>query len=251
MERKVVISEKWTDLAFVHKPCGVYSRVGVEYYIEIYNDGEFHIVGYIMSDIEDVVKIDFGELIYTASLYKSEMEVKDNSFDGVAFHLRCEHKQDFCVHFIEGVVDYGQKVSVKKGKFFDVNIKPEGELPLGDVLLINAFRKQFCVLTSDILGVTKNTEMEEEILEEEINVKSGQSYRHFKGFIATVITIAEHTETGEPMVVYTCTAPDGMQGGTSKHNNGIYVRPLKMFISKVDRIKYPDVEQEYRFELMQ
>ena len=30
----------------------------------------------------------------------------------------------------------------------------------------------------------------------------GRKYRHFKGFIAKVIKIAIHTETGETLVVY-------------------------------------------------
>ena len=33
--------------------------------------------------------------------------------------------------------------------------------------------------------------------------------------------------------------------------NKIYVRPYNMFISKVDIEKYPDVGQEYRFELVE
>ena len=29
----------------------------------------------------------------------------------------------------------------------------------------------------------------------------------------------------------------------------LYIRPMDMFLSKVDKEKYPNVEQEYRFEL--
>ena len=32
-------------------------------------------------------------------------------------------------------------------------------------------------------------------------------------------------------------------------DGGLWVRPLAMFLSKVDREKYPDAEQEYRFVL--
>jgi len=65
----------------------------------------------------------------------------------------------------------------------------------------------------------------------------GRKYRHFKGFIIKVITIAKNTETLEDMVVY-------------DHDGDIWVRPYDMFVSKVDKNKYPDVNQEYRFELL-
>lgn len=66
-------------------------------------------------------------------------------------------------------------------------------------------------------------------------VKVGQTYRHFKGTIYKVIAIAKHSETLEDLVIYT-------------HDDKIWARPYEEFISKVDKKKYPEVKQEYRFE---
>lgn len=67
----------------------------------------------------------------------------------------------------------------------------------------------------------------------------GRKHRHFKGNDYKVLALAEHTETGEECVVYQALYGEGK----------IYVRPLDMFASEVDRDKYPDVSQKYRFEL--
>ena len=78
-------------------------------------------------------------------------------------------------------------------------------------------------------------------------IKIGGIYHHFKGFTAKVITVAKHTETGESLVVYECNG----KAVNSDHANGIYARPLEMFLSEVDHTKYPDVKQKYRFELIE
>ena len=78
-------------------------------------------------------------------------------------------------------------------------------------------------------------------------IKTGGTYHHFKGFIAKVITVAKHTETGETLVVYECNG----KAVNSNHEDGTYARPLEMFLSEVDHTKYPDIKQKYRFELIE
>lgn len=68
--------------------------------------------------------------------------------------------------------------------------------------------------------------------------KAGEVWRHFKGNFYLVIAAPRHTETGEMYVVYKALY------GTYED----YLRPLDMFMSEVDRVKYPDVKQKYRFE---
>ena len=71
-------------------------------------------------------------------------------------------------------------------------------------------------------------------------IVKGGLYRHFKGMYYYVLDVATHSETGEKLVVYQKLYDE----------RDLYVRPLDMFCSDVDRDKYPDVKQQKRFQLM-
>ena len=72
-------------------------------------------------------------------------------------------------------------------------------------------------------------------------IQVGRVYRHFKGDYYLVEAVACDAETGAPCVVYRKLYGDG----------GLWVRPLDMFLNRVDRQKYPDAPQAYRFELQE
>lgn len=66
----------------------------------------------------------------------------------------------------------------------------------------------------------------------------GMFYRHFKGNIYQIRELAKDSETEEDMVIYQGMYPPFQ----------VWVRPLSMFLDRVDQDKYPDCRQQYRFE---
>ena len=64
-------------------------------------------------------------------------------------------------------------------------------------------------------------------------------YKHFKGNYVIVEDVAIHSEKGEKYVVYRALYGDC----------NLFIRPYDMFLSEVDKEKYPNVEQKYRLEL--
>ena len=78
-------------------------------------------------------------------------------------------------------------------------------------------------------------------------IEVGRIYRHFKGSTYYIRHIAEHTETGEAMVVYSKIDLES-KSGLGALKSKVYVRPYTMFISKVDKEKYPNATHKFRLE---
>ncbi len=68
----------------------------------------------------------------------------------------------------------------------------------------------------------------------------GERYHHFKGKTVEVMALAKDSESLEELVIY-------------RHvdEEQVWVRSKEMFLGKVDHQKYPDVAQDYRFELIE
>ncbi|HPF83031.1 MAG TPA: DUF1653 domain-containing protein [Bacilli bacterium] len=71
-------------------------------------------------------------------------------------------------------------------------------------------------------------------------VNKGEIYKHFKGHIYKIVCVATNSDDLRKQVIY--------QDTTNEEK--IWVRDYDEFISLVDKNKYPDCTQEYRFELV-
>ena len=72
-------------------------------------------------------------------------------------------------------------------------------------------------------------------------IKENKTYRHFKGNVYKVLYIGYNGESN-------IENPDKVVIYKSNHDGRIWVRSYENFASKVDKEKYPNATQEYRFE---
>lgn len=70
------------------------------------------------------------------------------------------------------------------------------------------------------------------------NISAGDIYRHFRGNLYQIVTIGKHAESLEEYVVY-----QALYGEFQ-----VYVRSLQDFFSVLDKEKYPEAQQNHRFE---
>ena len=70
------------------------------------------------------------------------------------------------------------------------------------------------------------------------SVMVGNVFRHFKGGLYVVQGVAVHSETAALLVIYT----------SKDEPQKMWARPLEMFVSPVDKKKYPRAKQKKRFE---
>ena len=136
-------------------------------------------------------------------------------------------------------VDKDKYPEIKQDNRFEL-IKP-GIEPQNPVDLIDSYKR----LKSQIItnGPENNGVIEFENSQRKIVV--GGQYRHFKGQLYKILAVANDSETNnddEPKKVVVYEAQYG--------DKQVWVRDYDMFLSEIDKNKYPEIDQKYRFQLV-
>lgn len=93
---------------------------------------------------------------------------------------------------------------------------------------------EFITMNVEILGHMQSNGVDDLFIYDR-DFQPGDTVQYFKGGLYKIVAIGTNTETEEKMVVY-----------QSLKDKRVWIRPYEMFISKVDREKYPNTYQPYR-----
>lgn len=120
--------------------------------------------------------------------------------------VTCEEKEND--YLVDNVALIEKEELLKHGEFITMNVKILGHMESNGADDLFVYDRDF---------------------------KPGDTVQHFKGGFYKIVAIGTNTETEEKMVVY-----------QSLKDKRVWIRPYEMFISKVDREKYPNADQSYR-----
>lgn len=145
-----------------------------------------------------------------------------------------------CRDTSKGFEDVTMEWEILDGSSWQSIYKYNEVIGIKDILVDGFYREAINIVIKTEIK-EKDSNMLELTFEEELRLKNmmGRVVRHFKGKDYLVMDVAEHTETGATLVIYKALYGDNL----------VYARPIKMFLSEVDRNKYPNVTQKYRLEL--
>lgn len=145
----------------------------------------------------------------------------------------------------------GAPVSLDKDEYIYLDANPENKIDSSSVIShpeSSASTQTSTVIPEAQSALTLSADTRKNDTEPLREIHVGDIVRHFKSekvseestkYLYKVLAFAEHTETGEKLVVY-----QAMYAPFK-----ICARPYDMFMSEVDHQKYPGVRQHWRFEV--
>lgn len=220
----------------VHGNAIVYGAAILDDDVEIF--GVAHISGHTV--IYDSAKIFGNSRVYGQATVHGLTKIYGKS--RICGYANVSGRAELCGCMLQGDVVFN-----KNGSYTNLDICKNDDIHEDNLLETKP-------LSADTVSTICDKENKQK-LDNKDDLQVGDVVAHFKReisdttknpmiYLYIIESIAEHTETGEKLVIYKALYSDDQLG----IHYGRYARPYDMFISEVDHEKYPDIKQKYRFE---